>query len=353
MVDIVRSGAEILSGPRPPETRWTSVAKRSTASSLIDIVHRPKFRIAPNAPIFTMGSCFTRVVENALIGLGRNVLLQPFGLPIDAFERRNSTFTGTRSRTCFNKYDVHAMSHEIRRVLDNKTYENEGLIEIGPDRWFDPHASMLRPTDLATALRNRQHIKDATAQIRKAAVVILTLGLTESWVDTATGLAMNVAPPPQWLASNSGRFQFIDHGYESILSELLDTIDFIRRNGNNAVKFILTVSPIPMAATFRALDILVAHTASKAVLRAVADEAQRRLDHVDYFPAYELVVHSSREVVWQQDNMHVESAAANHVVGSFCRAYGLDAGAARPSGPQSTQLSQRAQITAAGEVAEV
>jgi hypothetical protein len=76
-----------------------------------------------------------------------------------------------------------------------------------------------------------------------------------------------------------------------------------------------------MITTFRNLDIMVAHSASKAVLRAVADEAQRRLEYVDYFPAYEIVVHSPRHLVWLEDQMHVAPEVTKTIARQFIEKY--------------------------------
>jgi hypothetical protein len=388
-VDFIRTGVEAVRGPRRPETRWQSAKARLDEGGLIEIAHTPKFQVPSDAPIFTMGSCFARVIENTLIRLGGRVLLQPHGLPAECYfnwqaaanrpaapppteldfsfqSRKKQTVFGRHgllggfvghlrrpfstprarstagrkasprtghgpgpgkapplNRTCFNKYDVHAMSHELKRVLNNEQYENEGLMELADGKWFDPHASSLDLFDLATALRNRKEIHAGTSRIREAEIVIFTLGLTESWKDARTGLAVNAPPPGRWLATRAERFVFVDHGYESILAEFLGLIDLIRRTCNPDMKFIVTVSPIPMSATFRNLDMLVAHAASKSVLRAVAEEAQRRFDYVDYFPAYEIVTHSPRQLVWEEDQMHVARSVGIHVAKQFATAYGL------------------------------
>jgi len=329
-MDIVRAGAEVLRSIRGRETIWTSAKARYESGELVDIAHSPKFKIDPGAPIFTMGSCFTRVIEDSLIGLGYTILLENHGLPstyfVDMDEAAARTGTAPANelnRNCFNKFNVHSMSHEVRRVLEARSYEHEGLIELVNGQWFDPHASFLRPRDLETALRHRQEINRATARIKEAAVVIFTLGLTETWIDTVTGLSMNLPPHGKQFIANSERFQFVDYGYESILAEFLNMVDLIRRTCNPDMKFVLTVSPIPMAATWRLLDVMVAHTASKSVLRAVADEAQRQLDCVDYFPAYEIVTHSPRNLVWQTDQLHVVKGVTQHIARQFVRNYGL------------------------------
>jgi hypothetical protein len=184
------------SGPLSAKSRFAS-------NGFFTIQHHPKFQLARTDPIFTIGSCFARNVENELSRLGVPLAIAGHGHPPEAFADWNDdTQTGgdmprgSLSKRAFNKYDVHAITHELRRTILNVQYPNQGLIELSTDRWFDPHGSVLQLCSLENALENRRRISDAMAQIRKAKVVIITFGLTESWIDTATGLAMNEHPGP-------------------------------------------------------------------------------------------------------------------------------------------------------------
>ena len=51
----------------------------------------------------------------------------------------------------------------------------------------------------------------------------------------------------------------------------------------------LTVSPVPLVATYEDRHVLVSTVASKAILRAVADELVRRDPSIGYFPSFEIV----------------------------------------------------------------
>jgi hypothetical protein len=84
---------------------------------------------------------------------------------------------------------------------------------------------------------------------------------------------------------------------------------------------ILTVSPVPLAATFTGRDVLVANMYSKSVLRAVAEEIRARFDFVDYFPSYESVMLSPRATTWEEDGVHVADAAVAVNVRRMVEAY--------------------------------
>lgn len=317
-----------------PVRGWTSgkperMAKdRLTTGDFLKVEHRPKFRIEPSWPIFTMGSCFARGVENVLISRGLPLLLDGHGAPAEHFEswneetgRGGGAARGELSRGALNKYSVRSMTHEVKRVLLDESYPDEGMIELSPGQWFDPHASGLRLLGRDDAFANRKRLTEATATIRKARICFFTLGLTETWLDAETGLAMNAHPGPAWLARLPERFRFVDYGYDATLSDMLDIIGLIREHCHQEMRFIVTVSPVPLGATFKDADVIVANSASKSVLRAVAEELFRRFDFVDYFPSYEMVLNSPRALAFEEDQLHIARDMVAHIMGTFQDSY--------------------------------
>jgi hypothetical protein len=317
-----------------PVRGWTSgkadrMAKdRLTTGGFLDVDHRAKFQIDPSWPIFTMGSCFAREVENVLMMRGLSLVTKGHGVPAEHFETWNATTGrgggaagGELSRGALNKYSVRSMTHELRRVLLDETYPNDGLIELAPDQWFDPHASGLRLLDRDTAFANRKRLTAATATIKQARICFFTLGLTETWLDSETGLAMNAHPGPAWLARMPERFRFVDYGYDATLADMLEIMTMIRTHCHPETRFIVTVSPVPLGATFKDADVIVANSGSKSVLRAVAEELYRRFDFVDYFPSYEIVLNSPRALAFQEDQLHVARDMVAGVMSTFERSY--------------------------------
>lgn len=317
-----------------PVRGWTSgkpdrMAKdRLTTGDFLKVEHRPKFRIDPSWPIFTMGSCFARGVENVLVSRGLPLLLDGHGAPAEHFEswneetgRGGGAARGELSRGALNKYSVRSMTHELKRVLLEESYPNEGMIELSPEQWFDPHASGLKLVGRDDAFANRKRLAEATATIRKARICFFTLGLTETWLDAETGLAMNTHPGPAWLARLPERFRFVDYGYDATLSDMLEIVGLIREHCRPEMRFIVTVSPVPLGATFKDADVIVANSASKSVLRAVAEELFRRFDFVDYFPSYEMVLNSPRAIAFEEDQLHIARDMVAHIMGTFRDSY--------------------------------
>jgi tetratricopeptide (TPR) repeat protein len=92
--------------------------------------------------------------------------------------------------------------------------------------------------------------------------------------------------------------------YQENLDNLNRSYELVKANNPDA-HILITVSPVPLRATFRPINSVIADTAGKSMLRAVVDEFVRtRGDDVTYFPAYE-VVRCLTETPWKSDARHV------------------------------------------------
>ena len=102
----------------------------------------------------------------------------------------------------------------------------------------------------------------------------------------------------------------------------LDELCALMRSVNPRLRVLLTVSPVPLIATYEDRHVLVSTTLSKAVLRVAADAAQRRFDFVDYFPSFELIAASSAGGQYlEPDLREVRDVGVAHVMRCFSRHY--------------------------------
>jgi hypothetical protein len=83
----------------------------------------------------------------------------------------------------------------------------------------------------------------------------------------------------------------------------------------------VTVSPVPLMATFSAEDIVIANTYSKSLLRTVAQEWANKHENVHYFPSYEIVQNSDPKVTWEEDRRHVKGQVVQHIMKLFLHNY--------------------------------
>lgn len=89
---------------------------------------------------------------------------------------------------------------------------------------------------------------------------------------------------------------------------------------NKSIKWILTVSPVPLAATHTSQHVLVANTISKSTLRLVAQYAANKFSNVFYFPSYEIVDGLKQQGSYFSSNARdVENRGVGHAMRVFSK----------------------------------
>ena len=295
---------------------------------------RPARRIAADDLIFTMGSCFARNLEIALLDRGgRVVSIDLEALDQPAFKDEH----GDIRLGFFHRYTPQSMLQEFRRAFDEIPGWDDAssLIERYGDGWIDPHFAWLKQGDHSRdqIITRRRVARELTRRAAEAKVLVITLGLTESWRHRPTGLWLNKVSLPH-LKRSPGAYELHLTPYEQILSHLEDTLELLRRHHRTGdLRLIVTVSPVPLSATFSGRDVVVANMDSKAALRAAAGAfALRHPELVSYFPSYEIVMHSNPAQAFEVDRAHVSRRAVAAIIDQFLEAYVEGGAAALSSG---------------------
>ncbi len=321
--------ARLVDDEPPPGTAW----QRLTAEDVFKPVYRPEFSIRPDDRIFAIGSCFARGVEGALSALGLVVESMPdvFG----RYEVADGVIGAQRGFT--NKYTTEAIRDELRWALVPDTeFPEEALVALGDGTWFDPHATpILKPGTKDETLVRHALLTSLTRKVRQCRIVVLTLGLIETFYDTRTRLYTNCTPP---LMAEPDRFRFRVLDFGRVLDALEDIHGLLSMYGHPATEIVVTVSPVPLQATFTGLDVVVANTQSKAVLRAAAAEWVTRHANVHYFPSFEIVMNSSREAVWRRDGRHVRDEFVRNIMDFFVAGHLRDVPRRREAVQDARQL---------------
>lgn len=277
-----------------------------------------KFRIRRDDRIFAIGSCFARGIEKGLQGVGMRV--ESAAKEFDAFERSRP---GVTPLGFTNKYTAFTTLNDLRWALEpGCAYPEEGFVSVGDGLWADMQTNpTLKYADLATTRARRRLIDEVNARIRACRVVVLTLGLVEAWKDTVTGLYTNMAPLPAMLRDQPERFRFEVTSYDQNREALEAVHALLAAQGHPETQVVVTVSPVPLMATFAGRDVVVANTHSKALLRALAEEWSARHDNVHYFPSFEIASFSDPALVWEEDLRHVKGPATQTIIRWFLRHY--------------------------------
>lgn len=279
----------------------------------------PKLRA--DSKVFAMGSCFAREIERALVVKGANVVSVDSSMERDEFRDP----AGKVRDGFFHRFTPRAIAQEFEACFDQLPgWSPRSLVfPAGDERFLDlNYWQVAGADDSGRAVDIRRDI--ARTLVRRAAeadVVIITLGLIEAWLHKPTGFFANFTTAP-FLARHRNDFELHLIGVEETI-ECLAAIDRILRehHATGNYQLVVTVSPVPLSATFTDKDIIVANMDSKATLRAAAAAFVEQNDHAHYFPSYEIVLYSNTKRAWRPDRMHVRGAMISHILSTFVGAY--------------------------------
>jgi hypothetical protein len=275
----------------------------------------PARSISRSAALFAMGSCFAREIEKVCAARGLEIMSRVEEDP--AIEASGLPEVGL-----LNRYNTASMLLEFRRLLEGpEAVPDEALlVDAGGGLWFDAHYHQVLPDTREAVIARRHRFWRDQQGLRRADVIVVTLGLTEAGYDPEVGLYRNVSPTTREMR----RLLPVElHilSFAQNLSNLHEMHRLIREHCKPGALFVVTVSPIPLTLTYTDRDVIEANAASKATLRAAADEFFREHDDVVYFPSYEMATLADPAVVWRGDKRHIEKPFVRHIIDQFIRHY--------------------------------
>jgi tetratricopeptide (TPR) repeat protein len=219
--------------------------KEHIACNLVD-----KNKIIDKETIFfTMGSCFARNIAVSLIKSGFN-----------------------------------ANHMEISEYI-NSTYANRALVNyllgIEQKDEINKRIEQLLPAGFKK--------NDINVKISQSNIFILTLGVAPAFFDAQTGEF--VLPSPNSLNTRvlAEKYTFRTTSVQENIENVKYLIDFIR-NISPKINIVITVSPVPLLASFEFESCVQADCLSKSTMRLVAHEIVNNsgYDNITYFPSFEI-----------------------------------------------------------------
>ena len=281
----------------------------------------PPTKHESDSPVFTMGSCFAREIENAIILHGGNVVsIDNVKIDRDEFKDINGK---TRSGF-FHRFTPRAMLQEFMIAVDEiPGWDMEhSLIFFAGESCLDfNYWEAGLPRDAGSTLSRRKIAADLVRNFKESSLIILTLGLNESWVHKPTGLHCNRIDP-KIIHSRREDFELEILGYEEVLTCLSGIYELIQRHHKSGdFQLVVTVSPVPMQTTFQSCDIIIANELSKSTLRSAAGFFCSGIQNVTYYPSYEMVRFTKPELAWRPDRVHVNKSMVQHIVRNFIDVY--------------------------------
>lgn len=254
--------------------------------------------VTPDTRVATIGSCFAKELADMMGVVGIRGAMHPGGL----------------------FYSTATIRQELERLAGGwPERAAEPSWRVGTE-FVDPFRDYGTTYPDEPQLLAARAAADAAADevFRGAGVVVVTLGLIETWRSPVTGGTFRQIPHPAVFASLRPAF------HRLTVTEMLDDLERIRtviRDGLGA-EMVVTVSPVPLHTTFTPLDVRIANAESKGRIRAAVSELVDRHPDVHYFHSYEMVVTAERQSdFFREDGRHVHRHAVRYIVSEFLRLF--------------------------------
>ncbi len=254
--------------------------------------HAPKNPLlTPNDGVITLGSCFAAELRYFLndVGLSSDSFWVPSGL--------NNTFAL-----------LDFVSWCVRGEQTSRGFRYERTREGKLEDW--------QPT-----YEREQYLN----YLRDAGAIVFTIGLAEVWEDARSGAVFWRGIPESVFDENGHRFRVTTT--EENQRNIGEIIDLIRQVNSHA-PIVITLSPVPLKATFRDTSCVTSDCVSKSILRVAIDTVmgEKRPD-VYYWPSFEIVkwlgCHLPYPVYGTDDGVvrHVSRYVVLNILFEFIRSY--------------------------------
>jgi hypothetical protein len=303
-----------------PQHCYWSRAVSDKASWQVDPMTRSKI-IGSHERVVTMGSCFAQHIARHLASVGLNFFITetpPEDMSLEEATRRNY---GVFSARYDNVYTTRQALQLVQRAMGKFIPAEDVWGAPTGTRVVDPFRPNIEPDFFPSEkdLRDSRaiHLQAVKKMFLEADWMIFTLGLTEAWRSTLDGSVYPIAPGVLGGSFNSSKHEFVNFSVDEVRRDLFGLIEEVTTVNPN-IKFLLTVSPVPLAASYENRHVLVSTCFSKSVLRVCCDEAERAFDNVTYFPSFEIITApSSGNSYFKDDFRQVNSQGVSHVMRVF------------------------------------
>lgn len=315
---------------------WKKAVAEKSADSIFPVQSKA-FRLNPADKVVTAGSCFAQNVGKYLRQDPTVTLLET-----EALAAEDPVFSGRYG----NIYTARQLN-ELFEESESGVADPACAIQRHDGRYVDAFRPFMAPQGFASAEEVRAarqaHILAIRPIFHSASVFVFTLGLTEAWCALGPqGEEQRVYPVcPGIYSDDAGHtYAFKNFSFAEILADMQYFITRLTAV-NPTVKVLLTVSPVPLTATYSQDHILSATMASKSILRTVCGELVSQIANVFYFPSYEMVANPyTAQSAYAENLRTVRPEVIQSIMGFFRAAYIAQPGQTE-AGPPDAAPSDR------------
>ncbi|MEZ5922475.1 MAG: GSCFA domain-containing protein [Parvularculaceae bacterium] len=291
----------------------------------VDPVADTKFKISPDMRVATAGSCFAQHIARILSRSSFNYFVPEDGSNLTPAERDRRGY-GVFSARFGNIYTVRQLRQLIDEAYGVRSPQHSPWLR--PDnRLADPLRPSIEPDGFAGEAEYREsrdtHLEAVRRMIEQANVFVFTLGLTECWRSRRDGTVYPLVPGAVAGQYDPDEHEFYNFKTQEVIEDLAAVMKRLKER-NHALKSILTVSPVPLIATYENRHVLTSTTYSKSVLRAAAGEIADSADWIDYFPSYEIITGNFNQGRYYEDDLRqVNPIGVGHAMRMFMKHYAV------------------------------
>ena len=301
-------------------------------------------------PIATAGSCFAQHIRRGLISRQCHFVdvepaptLMQAGRAEYGFELFSARFGNIYTAA------------QLRQLVERAFGELPGAdaFWVQDNRYYDPFRPTIEPNGFASLEEleycRESHLQAVRGLFKYTGVFVFTLGLTEAWMSIQDGIVYPMCPGTAAGEFDASKHQFVNYDTADVIRDFEAFMDIVL-GVNPSIKFVLTVSPVPLVATATPQHVINATSYSKSVLRAAAGYLYNTHDMVDYFPSYEIFTSPVFQgQFYQEDKRSPTEAGVARAMsvffGQHCK--GDPGTVAAPVAPLVTKAVQEAAIFAA------
>lgn len=249
-------------------------------------------KITPSTQITAFGSCFAANISKWLSARNYRVL-----------SKKDEAARAYIVRMGEGMVNTHSIRQQFEWALEGK----------------QPLSELWHGYDAKSFGYDPEVREETRAMFLNTEVFILTLGLSEVWYDKITNEVF-------WRAVPQENYDPQRHGFRLVRTEenyqnLRAIVELVKKHIPGA-KIILTLSPIPLVATFRPMACTSANSASKGSLRMAVDQLISEANGKDvfYWPSYEIVLDGFAQK-WKPDRRHVKEPILDFIMTLFEKAW--------------------------------
>ncbi len=303
-----------------PDTALWKQAVANIPADQLDPVSNVPFRISRSDKVATAGSCFAQHISKRIRSSGFQFLVTERSDSV--CEEGNEHASYDFSARYGNIYTARQLLQLFDRAFGHFT-PVDNCWELSGGGFCDPFRPRIEPGGFPTLetleADRRKHLQAVQEMFLQLDVFVFTMGLTEGWVSRLDGAAYPVAPGVIGGVFDPSKYAFVNYDVNDVVADLKSMIQKLRQV-NAKAKLILTVSPVPLTATYEPDHVLVSTTYSKSVLRVAAEMVSRSSRDVYYFPSFEIITGNyNRGRYFAPDLRNVTTAGVDHVMAVFMK----------------------------------